>query len=440
MPVKKRIRESESAKVTALFKKKRTQLNENDNEDVQNIWRKLNNISTKYEDSGKNIKNSLLFVTFTQSYSDNDISNCITALHQYIDESKLQFIIHCKHKFVILKTFNILDCCLTLTILFAFKNKRWVSKNTNNYFSISKELDIRGSFYLSERTKLVEEENNNIIMNKIQKSTYSCIQHFDEFHITEGKNILKFMDTLSKFFISLKFSKNNSIIKAFTRSYTNFVTSLDTHMTEMALDPFMLYDLEHIISQNKPLIEESKNHIANYAKELTQYTKGIVLTENGSGNSTRNTNSSESTIDVEKYNNEEHTTRNPKQTLIRSTFMTQEQIKDHCVASVKAGMDTIKEKSPYDIMKVYLKCPKQNYIDLIYQNLNDLTTKSNCNIIVLHLNNLHESEDWFKTLDISKYTNFTQVPHPSTVRIVSIGGVGEHILKAFQMILDILNT
>ncbi|CAI4355132.1 CIC_collapsed_G0011100.mRNA.1.CDS.1 [Saccharomyces cerevisiae] len=118
--------------------------------------------------------------------------------------------------------------------------------------------------------------------------------------------------------------------------------------------------------------------------------------------------------------------------------MTQDEIKQHCIGTIKASMDAVKKKSSYQILKTYVRCPRQNYIDIVYQNLNDLRSKTNCNIVVLNLNNLHESQMWLESLNTTNYTSFAQAPHPSTIRVISIGGVGEYIVKALELILNIL--
>lgn len=74
----------------------------------------------------------------------------------------------------------------------------------------------------------------------------------------------------------------------------------------------------------------------------------------------------------------------------------------------------------------------------MFSNLDELRNKSNCNIVVLHYNNEHESKQWLDGLDLTRYIRGQDEPNASTVRILSIGGVAEYIVTALEGILALL--
>ncbi|EDO16441.1 hypothetical protein Kpol_1066p5 [Vanderwaltozyma polyspora DSM 70294] len=497
MPIKKRPR-SGDGKASGSFKKPKKTYQVNEQFTSQDIWKSLDRIRKTHNNVDSIIPNSSLFVVFYPSFSKQEVESCVSALFEYIDSSKVK-IHEVKNKdnirFISITNFSILDCSLILTVLFIFKNKKWVAPNNYDYFQTLKDININGSFYIPNSTLYQSEE---VIDPKLRKSStpfvksiiprYQSMADFIECSIssTDQKSVSSFINEVTTFFSRLKYSKKVVTSRQFKESLEQHLQKFELQITEMFLKPFQLFDTESVTNNNSALIESSKNNLSKYIENLKNYNENTAITKreetasqvsttkrtakkqlmtNNFDQSKRNytaastvtttiaTNTTTSITTttknpVSRYSNNEYspannTTKNTTQgdqtSSHRPNFMTQEEIKDHCLATIKASIDLVKSKSPYQILRAYVKCPRQNYIDLIYQHLNELRSSTNCNIVILHLNNLHEAQPWFNSLDISKYTNFSQQPHQTTVRIISIGGVGEHILNALDQISNILN-
>lgn len=57
---------------------------------------------------------------------------------------------------------------------------------------------------------------------------------------------------------------------------------------------------------------------------------------------------------------------------MKPKYLTQDDIKQYCISTVNASLDTIKKISSDTIFKVYIKSPIQNYTEKIYQNLDNI--------------------------------------------------------------------
>ncbi|GAV54736.1 hypothetical protein ZYGR_0AS00580 [Zygosaccharomyces rouxii] len=405
----------------------------------QDIWKNLDKIRTQNTKAGSTIPNSCLFVPI---FSDpGNFVPCINALHKYVDSGKLklQLCDDCVIPgYVCLQGFSLMDCCLVISILFGYKNKRWFAPNdSQDFFTVPKGLNVSGTFYLPSSCTGYNVRN----VPNLRESQFQTHYNFKEYYIS-STSLSQTIQSLMTFFHDIKFGKSSRVTSTyFSKALNQIYQTLDLSMREL---PFMgegLYNPTSLTKINLPSIEKSKNNLQRYAQELIKYNSSLEPTSSPSSKNERQATATHSTTrqgTPSRTNSSVGSGSNTAAHGSRPNFMTQDQIKQHCVATVKASQEVVKAKSPYQILKTYVKCPRQGYIDKVYQNLNDLRAQTNCNIVVLNLNNLHESRPWFDSLNVSKFTTYAQQPHPSTVRVVSIGGVGEHVQKALELIYKIL--
>ena len=377
------------------------------------------------------LKNSCLFIELPNTITIDDVRFCIKALHVYISSEKLQFIETTQHdvysSFIFLKNFNILDCCLVLSVIFAFRNKQLLVPFNKEYFNIPEDIPLGGSIYLSRssilrwnRKLFPKIDKLNTAAFKFTESDFSTLSYFKEIFIEFPSNcsLTYFVNGITKHFLNIKFGKCGKQIESrFTRSLLGFEKHLNMSLYEL---PFIvnavgLFDMESLRECNKTVLESSKANILKYNDEMEQYNDpskvskpsvkenidkvGLVTQQKGSNQYIGKNATSRF---GELSSGARGTTSGPEN---RPGFMTQEEIKEHCIATIKAAKDFVREKSPYQILKLYVKCPRQNYADQVYQQLNDLRAQTNCNIVVLNLSNLHESTQWFASLDAVSYTH-----------------------------------
>lgn len=405
----------------------------------QDIWKNLDGIRTQNTKSESIIPNSYLYIPIFSE--PKDYEPCIDALHEHVDSSKLklQLCDDCVIPgYVCLQGFSLLDCCLVISIIFGYKNKRWISpEDSGDFFTIPKGLNVSGTFYLpSSCTGYSARDIPNL-----RESQFQTHYNFKEYYIS-STSLSQIFQSLVAFFRGIKFGKPGKVTSFhFSKTLNQIYQTIDLSVRELPFSREDLYNPKSLAKLNLPSIEKSKNNLQSYAQELIKYNFSLEPTSsppNKNGGQTTITHSSSRQSTPSRSNssfaNANHTTSHGS----RPNFMTQDQIKQHCIGTVKASQEVVRAKSPYQILKTYVKCPRQGYIDQVYQNLNDLRAQTNCNIVVLNLSNLHESRPWFDSLDVSRFTTYTQQPHPSTVRVVSIGGVGEHVQQALELIYKIL--
>lgn len=444
---------------------KRLRRFQNDEFRTQDIWKNLDRVRTSNDNADAVLKNSSLFIPLLTRSAILEYASCVQALHEYIDARKLRLHrIKSDYGFIVLRQFSLLDCCLVLTVIMALKNKRWIAANSSDYFNVPSNVALSGTFYLPGSSTSPEVIKNQYPVSIIT-SRYRAVTDFEEFFIDtpSGVNLTPFMDSLSLLFCETKFGDSAKVVDRFRQRFKSVQESLDSSLLDSSSAKKLLLDMSIVAKENLPLLETSKDNLHTYAQDLVRYNNQTVLSENstpkegsrqspsvnpsdaGEGfkrpSSRQPTTTSERTyVPNERANGHSRPDSGGAKFSPNSGFMTQPQIKDHCVATVKASMEVMKTKSPYQIFRLYVKCPRQNYIDIINQNLNDLRAQTNCNIVVLNLSNLHESDPWFDSLDVSPYTQAVQRPHPSTVRVISVGGIGEHMNKALDLIYKILSS
>lgn len=444
------------------------------------IWKNLDKIRSTKKNAVKFIKGSLLILPM-RAQDKQQFEECMNELHKYISKDILQCYPQKEQKdenalfYVALKDFDILDSCFVLSVLLAFQKRLWMASSEKSYFRVPKNINLTGSFYLP---KNIETARGHIITSYRKEQTtssivevgFNVVPNFQQFQV-KACHVSKFMNELSNFFSQVEFGKcENNVINRFQREYKRNHSQISLALYELPLIGDGLFDMKSYISKTRPIIEKSKVQMIKHISELKANSEITgpqgdqlprpqrPLPNSSSPNSFTSSRTIQTGTASHQSKLQRNTVNKPSNALNssnrysgpttledgryvdshKSGFMTQEEIKQHCIGTIKASMDAVKKKSSYQILKTYVRCPRQNYIDIVYQSLNDLRSKTNCNIVVLNLNNLHESQPWLESLNIANYTVFAQQPHPSTVRVVSIGGVGEYIVKALELILDIL--
>ncbi|CEP62034.1 Snu56p LALA0_S04e06238g [Lachancea lanzarotensis] len=369
--------------------------------------------------------------------------------------------------YLCIRNFTALDLALILGFVFADRAKHWVSIGKDDSSHVPRQVPIRGSFYIHKSCKDVFETRGPT--NGVTIAQFSELSMFTEISV-DRYGIPASFDAVCVLLSKLKFQKSVDRAKQeFQTSLRDLTLKRTITVTSIPfLDRDILMDPTTVSKVNGPIVEESKKALGSFVESVLKYNEAVpVATKEATDSpkaspqtirSTRKT-----TPGTSRYSGSNNTdqasarniparavgtngggrTLDPQSRGSNANYLTQEQIKDYCVATVKASIDAVKSKSPYQILKTYIKCPRQHYVDLIYDNLHDLRAKTNCNAVVMNLNNVHESTAWFNSLDVSKHTKdskIVSVPHPSTVRVVSIGGIGEHNLEALKLLLQLLDS
>lgn len=122
---------------------------------------------------------------------------------------------------------------------------------------------------------------------------------------------------------------------------------------------------------------------------------------------------------------------------MKPKYLTQDDIKQYCISTVNASLDTIKKISSDTIFKVYIKIPIQNYTEKIYQNLDNIGQKTNCNVVISHINSILELREWFNSLSMDKYTSINGLPL-TTTKVTNVSGIREYISQTLEMIIKVL--
>lgn len=439
----------------------------------QGIRRSLQRLKIKNTDIEATIKHSHLFIELTRDQFEI-CQKYMGQLFEVISDKKLK--LNQSEEFSIfylrLINFNPLDYCLLLSFVFENLAKMWIySKDVEDPWSISKDVPIRGSFYVYKNCEFVatedtkrKQQRKKLSRFEITQSKFNILNGFQEIFVKNDDSTI-FIDELAGSLNSLHFRGIPQQTEAiFFNSLKDKNCALKINICEFPLITKGLISSEDDLKFNYPIIEKSKKELGAYAKKLLEYNE---QKKSGQPESKTEVHQQSETTQKQKaqskqahsysqqrsqktnsgelrYNgnrtqqDERYSSSNTHYNDKKPGFMTQEQIKEYCFATIRASMDTVNSKSPYQILKTYVKCPRQYYIDLVYQNLNELRSRTNCNIVVLNLNNLHEASAWFDSLNVAPYTKLSNVPHPSTVRVVSIGGVGEHNLKALQLVWKLM--
>lgn len=437
----------------------------------QDIWRNLDRIKKNRSNSDKVIKNSILFIDPPQTQS---IKDSINFLFQYISPSKLHYSKTRERYYITLEKFTLLDCCLVISILLSNKDKIWIQPYNKDFTQISKDLHLNGSIFVPQncywpKDDMIKESLLTPTNFTVQESKITQLASFRSFHLRlhNGASLTYFINGIVDFISSLKFGKNppNSIKKQFEIVLNSYHNNVNSHIMETSLIGNSLFDIVRVKNQNAPLIKNTKESISKYINQLITNNKINTVTEDVHSQTTiKNTINHTKNV---KQDNQEHTnlkrinskvvngdvSKNyPMQnkdvprlldqnniSQMKPKHLSPDDIKQYCICTVKATLDAVKKMASDTIFKVYIKCPKQNYAEKINQNLDTIRSKTNCNVVILHINNIPESREWFSSLSMNRYTSINDPP-PMTTKVVSIGGIGEYIDQALELIMKILQA
>ncbi|SCU86964.1 LAME_0D08262g1_1 [Lachancea meyersii CBS 8951] len=420
--------------------------------------------SRKSPDASTGIRRSAAFVPLTElEYSDFQDSKAFGEVqNDVLDFVQLENGI----SYLSIQDFSALDLALVLGFVFGNRGKQWVREGATDPVHVAREVPIRGNFYVHKSCGIAPETSK--IRDGLTIAKFVELRDFTEIFVNcYGTGTL--FESVCRLTKRLKFQKSAPRVKQeFPIRFRDLKSKRAIAMTTVPfLERGILMDSEALSKINRPVVEKSKTALNTFIEavrrhnevsspatnqesvatpRLTSQTPGPAKKAGTStsryGGLTRTDQTATRNNAVRSVNGDGRTLDAQSRTSSAS-YLNQEQIQDYCVASVKASIDTVKSKSPYQILKTYIKCPRQHYVDLVYDNLHDLRSKTNCNVVVMNLNNVHESATWFGSLDVAKYTKeskIVSVPHPSTVRVVSIGGIGEHNLEALKLLLNLLET
>lgn len=419
----------------------------------QDLWKNLDRIKQTRTNANKIIKNSIIFITVSNTES---ISDGIEFLLEYIPPKNLQYM-KSNDKgasgYILLKDFSLLDCVLVLSVLFAGRDKKWVQSYNKDFTRISSDLHLSGSIFVGKnclwskdnlvKGSLLSSWNFTVVESKVRK-----LSSFREFTLKSGNGVslTYFMNGIIDFISSMKFGKwNNGLAKQFGMVWESYKNNINFHLKEMSLIGSALFDFKLVREKNEILLRNSGQNLKNYIRDLTlngsnsevsnstTISANLTPTTNKSrwnSGSPENTNSTVPNLpDQTRHSNSDIATSKPNP----------EAVKQYCISTVKASIDKVRKMPSDVIFKAYIKCPKQEYADKIQQNLDNIRSRTNCNVVILHISNIHESEQWLNSLKISKYTKVRDPP-PVSVKVVSIGGIGEYVTNALDMINKIMNS
>lgn len=445
-------------KPSSFRTKGRAKRQDTENDRHDDLMGSLQILKKKYPALEKTLANGHVFVPLLRGSDANSFDGLISAASgisgNYTvvsDEDGVSYF-YCSN-------FNVLDCAFVLTLIFSKIDNRFSKTGSALSFErVSKGTAIRGSFFVyrscdlsllrynsTAKRDVVQEKN--LFNTHISVSRVVDIAEFREVSVM-NYGFSRFLHSVVDALKSIKFRwapvKINNI---FAQNFKSYKCS-----SQMVLDeiPFasegLLIDRQQILKQNLEAFEKTKSALEQFAKSVLEPDEGEENLEKekarhfaAENSKLQPANPRQSSSRLNRGNQPFNKEPTGHTRYTGSSYLTHDEIKEYCVATIHATLEAVKRKSSYQILKTYIKCPRQYYIDIVYDNLNQLRSETNCNIVVLNLNNVHESTSWFDSLDLSKYTTVS-TPHPSTVKVVSVGGIGEHNLKALQMLLDLIQN
>lgn len=442
-------------------------------QDSYDLWKNLDRIRKLHKNSDKVLKRSVVLIPLSCE-TNNTIVQCIQHLLRYVDQERLHFKTVSGQLYthvVILKNFSVLDFCLVVPVLLSAVKR--LNSKTSDYFKFDSHIFCNGTFFVPDNT-VISIDRTTL---QLKETALRLIPGFKELNCTptESNNIQDMINSLANFISKVKFGKNKDDIYAtFKRELALFSKRTRFGLGEVSmLEKGMLIDSQAVIDKNLPLVQNTKAKLQTYVQTLLDENEDKITTEvqttaakssdaisstNGNNNvaskpiQSRFQNNQSHNVPSSRYSHQATSTAirkpytakeaSPLPTQSRASpgrprFMTIEEIRGRCIATVRASIDSVKKISAYQIVKVYVKFPKKDS-DTLFSNLDELRNKSNCNIVVLHYNNEHESKQWLDGLDLTRYIRGQDEPNASTVRILSIGGVAEYIVTALEGILALL--
>lgn len=436
--------------------------NNSENIETQDLRAKLARIERHRSNANEVIRNSILFIEVPNAQVTED---AIEFLSRHVSPNRLQYFKPNEVNsscFAILKNFTLLDCSLIIPVLFALKDKTWIQPYNKDFTDISIDLHINGTVYVPKncywsKDAQIKESLLSTVNFSVLESKVSKLSHFRQFDLKlhNGSSLTYFVNGLVDFLGSLKFGKvPKGVQHQFEMILNSYNNNLNIHLKETPLIGNALFDLSRIRSQNEPLIAVTKKNVEQYSTQLQsgdsesgqyEFSKNKQAEAHGTvhgANNSRWNNSKITNGDSKRYASPNTTMPVPStgnEILNKPKFLSPDEIKQHCIGTIKASIDAVKKMPSDTIFKAYIKCPKHVYSDKLHQSLDSIRAKTNCNVVILHISNIYESEKWLKSLNMSKYTSVNDPPS-STVKVASIGGIGEYMVKALEMINKIMNS
>lgn len=288
---------------------------------------------------------------------------------------------------------------------------------------------------------------------RCQLASVSHIREFKEVYF-EGRTLTDWMIGILNTFSKWRFRPvKENVRELLVKSSLIQKQSLISSISEI---PFIsqLFDVSLLNSKNKNLIESDYRHLETHMKHLETYNNeelSLVSKIDNKSKASRFSNSkvtndqqrSSTKTTYSRFNGVAPNSRSAQETVAsnphtRSTSQyntSNEEILNYCIETIKASIAKVSERSSFQIIKSYVKCPR-NAVDMIYDHLNEIKAKTNCNVVVLNLQTIHESNAWFQQLHL----NITSTPPPTSTRVVSVGGVGGNCKLALEMILGLMES
>ncbi|AET39895.1 Snu56p Ecym_5115 [Eremothecium cymbalariae DBVPG len=414
----------------------------------QKIWKCLPRLSEREMDIENTIKHSHLFIKLTSNERDY-LQSILKGIKDVIDDSKYTFHSEC----VELKNFHITDCCVLLPFFMINLNKFWNKSNDSDSCSITKPFYVRCSVYVFKSCQILQIP----VFNK--KTTFhnhlahvSGVPGFKQIEF-QSADLKDLMGGIVHQISNWKFHPSKTPVhKRFIAALSNQNNVLRSVIEELPIY-VNLIDMDLVAKVNIPAIERSKKNMEDYAIKLQEYNNKVSVKDI---KPTDETKTQKDTVKSSKYSNlmqQKHTTSRYQGTSKRHTptpnamssqdkrtthhYASSEDIKSYCMATIKATIDVVSSKSAYQITRAYVKYPR-TCIDSLYQKLAELRNESNCNIVILNIQTVHESTAWFENLNTEEYASI--VPPPSAVRVISIGGVGENCKRALRLLQNFLEN
>ncbi|CUS24386.1 LAQU0S16e00518g1_1 [Lachancea quebecensis] len=408
-------------------------------------------LSRRNTNATKVIKKSQVFISLT-ALEAKQLGSC--NLDELMSNETLRLVEKDDNvSYLDLSSFSSLQLALVLCSIFGIKSKQWLGKPASDVKLIPSNIPLRGSFYV-HKTCNVPRDGLAPQKRGISISKVIDITNFVEVSVNYY-GATSFVEGIVDFASSLRFQRStNSVKSEFHEGLRDKLLASEMLIATVPfLEKGLLVGNEEAAKTNSAVIDKTRKSLERFAQELIKANNDIPEEKRDESGPQDLSNASnpewKSNSTASRYGSSNHAnavrntkasngrTLDPQSRGLNSNFLTQEQITDYCKATVQASIEAVKSKSPYQIIKTYIKCPRVYYVDLLYEHLSKLRSETNCNIVVLNLNNVHESTSWFDSLNVSKFTSVSSIPHPSTVRVVSIGGIGEHNVKSLQLLLKL---
>lgn len=414
---------------------------------TQDIWKSLPRLTRLELDIEKTIAYSKLFITLSNE-DYKYLKTIIKDIGEVINDDKYVF----HESWIELRNFHVMDCCIFISFLMINLNRATRNLNQTNSCEIQKPFFLRHSVYAHKSCKVNVAPQNKKTTFRAAMCHVSGLPNFKQvaFQSTDLKDLMsgiahqlsnwKFCPVKCK--ISKEFgtaileSKNRLSIALYRLPFLDKQLSLDPITTEnttaiqesnQRLTGFIkrIHDYNNVVTIRDLKDKKDSKPLSQEPAKFPRYS-GTTRTSNTAMKHQNSGNAYPSTF------NQHHHDRKP-----RNGYVSNKEINLYCIATVDASMDVLAAKSASQITRIYIKFPRI-LIDLLYQRLSELRNNSNCNIVILKMQTYHESIPWFESINVEKYC--TIVPPPSTIRVISVGGIGENCKRALKLLRTFLEN